>query len=221
MAMWEGRFKKELDSRTNDFNSSISIDKRLYMHDIMGSIAHATMLGEKNIIDKSESKKIIDGLKGILEDLKNGNLLFDMGCEDIHMFIEAELTKRIGDTGKRLHTARSRNDQVTTDFRLYLRDECNSLSFLLKKLIISLTNKSENNLDTIMPGYTHLQRAQPTTFAHHLMAYVEMFLRDLDRIKDCLKRLNINPLGSCALAGTTHDIDRFLTSKLLGFESFI
>ena len=218
MAMWEGRFKKELDSRTNDFNSSISIDKRLYMHDIMGSIAHATMLGEKNIIDKSESKKIIDGLKGILEDLKNGNLLFDMGCEDIHMFIEAELTKRIGDTGKRLHTARSRNDQVTTDFRLYLRDECNSLSFLLKKLIISLTNKSENNLDTIMPGYTHLQRAQPTTFAHHLMAYVEMFLRDLDRIKDCLKRLNINPLGSCALAGTTHDIDRFLTSKLLGFE---
>ena len=145
MAMWEGRFKKELDTRTNDFNSSISIDKRLYKYDIMGSIAHATMLGEKGIIEKNESQKIIDGLKGILEDLESGKLLFDMSCEDVHMFIEAELTKRIGDTGKRLHTARSRNDQVTTDFRLYLRDECDSLSILLKKLITSFTNKAKDN----------------------------------------------------------------------------
>ena len=217
MAMWEGRFKKELDTRTNDFNSSISIDKRLYKYDIMGSIAHATMLGEKGIIEKNESQKIIDGLKGILEDLESGKLLFDMSCEDVHMFIEAELTKRIGDTGKRLHTARSRNDQVTTDFRLYLRDECDSLSILLKKLITSFTNKAKDNLETIMPGYTHLQRAQPITFAHHLMAYVDMFLRDLERIDECFKRINVNPLGSCALAGTTHNIDRFLTSKLLGF----
>lgn len=218
MAMWEGRFKKEIDFRTNDFNSSISIDKRLYKHDIMGSIAHATMLGETGIIDKSESKKIVDGLNGILSDLESGILLFDLNSEDIHMFIEEELTKRIGDTGKRLHTARSRNDQVTTDLRLYLRDECESISKLLKKLIYSLIDKSEDNLDTIMPGYTHLQRAQPTTLAHHLMAYVDMILRDLDRLNECVCRININPLGSCALAGTTHDIDRFLTSKLLGFS---
>lgn len=218
MAMWEGRFKKELDSRTNNFNSSISIDKRLYKHDIIGSIAHATMLGKSGIIKKSESKKIIDGLNNILEDLESKKLLFDMNCEDIHMFIEEELTKRIGDTGKRLHTARSRNDQVTTDFKLYLKDECDNLIDFLKQLIISLTDKAEDNLDTIMPGYTHLQRAQPITFAHHLMAYVEMFLRDLERIKDYKTRMNVNPLGSCALAGTTHNIDRFLTSELLGFN---
>ena len=218
MAMWEGRFKKELDSRTNDFNSSISIDKRLYKHDIIGSIAHATMLGQQGIIDKSESEKIINGLNGILNDLESGNLLFNMDSEDIHMFIEEELTKRIGDTGKRLHTARSRNDQVTTDLRLYLKDECDDICLFLKKLIKSFTDKAEENLDTIMPGYTHLQRAQPITFAHHLMAYVDMFLRDLERLNECAKRININPLGSCALAGTTHDIDRFLTSKLLGFD---
>ena len=218
MAMWEGRFKKEIDSRTNDFNSSISIDKRLYKYDIMGSIAHATMLGAQGIIDIGESEKITDGLNDILKDLENGNLLFDMNSEDIHMFIEEELTRRIGDTGKRLHTARSRNDQVTTDLRLYLRDEVISLKGHLKKLIISLTNKAEGNLDTIMPGYTHLQRAQPITFAHHLMAYVDMLLRDIHRLDDCLVRINVNPLGSCALAGTTHNIDRFLTSKLLGFN---
>ena len=218
MAMWEGRFKKELDSKVNIFNSSISIDKRLYKHDIIASIAHTTMLGEKNIISKNESEKIINGLKDILSDLEKGNLLFNSSSEDIHMFIEEELTKRIGDTGKRLHTARSRNDQVTTDLRLYLKDETNSLIDYLKKLIISLTNKAQDNLKTIMPGYTHLQRAQPTTLAHHLMAYVEMLLRDLERLNECYKRININPLGSCALAGTTHNIDRFLTSKLLGFD---
>ena len=218
MAMWEGRFKKELDSKVNIFNSSISIDKRLYKHDIIASIAHTTMLGEKNIISKNESEKIINGLKDILSDLEKGNLLFNSSSEDIHMFIEEELTKRIGDTGKRLHTARSRNDQVTTDLRLYLKDETNSLIDYLKKLIISLTNKAQDNLKTIMPGYTHLQRAQPTTLAHHLMAYVEMLLRDLERLNECYKRININPLGSCALAGTTHNIDRFLTSKILGFD---
>ena len=219
MAMWEGRFKKELDNRTNDFNSSISIDKRLYKCDILGSIAHATMLGVQKIIDLDEAEKITDGLKDILDDLESGKLLFDMNSEDIHMFIEEELTKRIGDSGKRLHTARSRNDQVTTDLRLYLRDEIVSLKDYLKKLIVSLTDKATDNLDTIMPGYTHLQRAQPITFAHHLMAYVDMFLRDINRLDDCLVRLNVNPLGSCALAGTTHDIDRFLTTKLLGFNS--
>ena len=218
MAMWEGRFKKELDNRTNDFNSSISVDKRLYKHDIIGSIAHATMLGEKNIIDKSESEKIINGLNSILNDLDTGKLTFDKNSEDIHMFIEEELTKRIGDTGKRLHTARSRNDQVTTDLKLYLRDECATLNDYLKKLIISLIDKADNNLDTIMPGYTHLQRAQPITYAHYLMAYVDMFLRDLERLDNCRNRMNINPLGSCALAGTTHNIDRFLTSKLLNFN---
>ena len=218
MAMWEGRFKKELDNRTNDFNSSISVDKRLYKHDIIGSIAHATMLGEKNIIDKSESKKIINGLNSILNDLDTGKLIIDKNSEDIHMFIEEELTKRIGDTGKRLHTARSRNDQVTTDLKLYLRDECETLNDYLKKLIISLIDKADNNLDTIMPGYTHLQRAQPITYAHYLMAYVDMFLRDLERLDNCRNRMNINPLGSCALAGTTHNIDRFLTSKLLNFN---
>ena len=218
MALWEGRFKKELDTRTNDFNSSICIDKRLYKHDIIGSIAHATMLGEKGIIEKNESKKIVKELNNILIDLKKGKLLFDQNSEDIHMFIEEELTKRIGDTGKRLHTARSRNDQVTTDLRLYLRDECESLIEFLKKLISAFIDKAENNLETIMPGYTHLQRAQPVTFAHHLMAYVDMFLRDLERINECVERINVNPLGSCALAGTTHNIDRFMTTKLLNFK---
>ena len=218
MAMWEGRFKKELDTRTNIFNSSISIDKRMYEYDIKGSIAHAKMLGKQEIIEKEESKKIIKELKNILKDINNKKLEINENSEDIHMFIEEELTKRIGDTGKRLHTARSRNDQVTTDLRLYLKDECDKLKEYLKQLINSLINKAEDNLDSIMPGYTHLQRAQPITFAHYLMAYVEMLLRDIDRISDCKKRMNTNPLGSCALAGTTHNIDRFLTTKLLEFE---
>ena len=219
MPLWAGRFKKELDSKTNDFNSSIRFDKRMYKQDIEGSIAHATMLGKQKIIDESESKKIIDGLKTILNDIENNKLEFDMNAEDIHMFIESELTNRIGNTGKRLHTARSRNDQVAVDLRLYLREEGHNIIELLKELIGIIVNKAEENTKTIMPGYTHLQRAQPITFAHHLMAYAEMFMRDIDRMSDLIKRMNINPLGSCALAGTTHNIDRYLTSKLLGFDA--
>ena len=219
MPLWAGRFKKELDSKTNDFNSSIRFDKRMYKQDIEGSIAHATMLGKQKIIDESESKKIIDGLKTILNDIENNKLEFDMNAEDIHMFIESELTNRIGNTGKRLHTARSRNDQVAVDLRLYLRKEGHNIIELLKELIGIIVNKAEENTKTIMPGYTHLQRAQPITFAHHLMAYAEMFMRDIDRMNDLIKRMNINPLGSCALAGTTHNIDRYLTSKLLGFDA--
>lgn len=219
MALWEGRFKKELDSKTNDFNSSISFDKRMYKHDIMGSIAHATMLGKQNIIELSESEKIISTLKDILSDLDSGKLAFDMNAEDIHMFIESELTSRIGSTGKRLHTARSRNDQVAVDIRLYLRDESENVISLLKELIGTIVKKAELHTKTIMPSYTHMQRAQPITFAHHLMAYAEMFKRDIERMEDVIKRTNINPLGSCALAGTTHNLDRELTSKLLGFTS--
>ncbi len=218
MALWAGRFKKELDSKTNDFNSSISFDKRMYKQDIEGSIAHATMLGKQGIIEISESEKIIKTLKEILNDLENGQLQFDMEAEDIHMFIESELTNRIGSTGKRLHTARSRNDQVALDIRLYLREEGNNIIDLLKELTAVIIKKAEMHTETILPSYTHLQRAQPTTFAHHLMAYAEMFMRDIDRMQDVIKRMNINPLGSCALAGTTHNIDRYLTSELLGFD---
>lgn len=219
MALWAGRFKKELDSKTNDFNSSISFDKRMYKQDIEGSIAHATMLGKQGIIEISESEKIITTLKEILGDLENGKLEFDMESEDIHMFIESELTNRIGATGKRLHTARSRNDQVALDIRLYLREEGNNIIDLLKELTEVIVKKAELHTETILPSYTHLQRAQPTTFAHHLMAYAEMFMRDIDRMQDVIKRMNINPLGSCALAGTTHNIDRYLTSELLGFDA--
>ena len=218
MVMWEGRFKKEIDKRTNDFNSSISFDKRMYKEDITGSIAHATMLGECGIISSDENKKIIEGLKEICNDLETGKLEFDMEAEDIHMFIESELTKRIGDAGKRLHTARSRNDQVALDLRLYLRHEINDIVDLLKSLIEELILKAQDNYETIMPGYTHLQRAQPITLAHYFMAYVEMFKRDILRLKDALQRMNENPLGSCALAGTTYVTDRYLTSKLLDFD---
>ena len=218
MVMWAGRFKKEIDKRTNDFNSSIRFDNRLYKHDITGSIAHATMLGKCGIIDKEESEKIIAELKNILTDLESGKLQFDMEAEDIHMFIESELTKRIGDTGKRLHTARSRNDQVALDLRLYMRDEIEEIISLLKELMGELVNKADEHYETIMPGYTHLQRAQPITLAHYFMAYVEMFKRDILRLQDANKRMNENPLGSCALAGTTYNTDRYMTSKLLGFD---
>lgn len=219
MVMWAGRFKKDIDKRTNDFNSSIRFDKRMYKKDINGSIAHATMLGKCNIIDEEESKKIITELKNILSDLESGKLDFDMNSEDIHMFIEGELTKRIGDTGKRLHTARSRNDQVALDLRLYTREEIEEIIHLLNELIGELVNMAEKHYETIMPGYTHLQRAQPITLAHYFMAYAEMFKRDILRLKDALKRMNVNPLGSCALAGTTYNIDRYMTSELLGFDS--
>ena len=216
--MWAGRFTKETDERVNDFNSSISFDARMYKQDIEGSIAHATMLGECGIIEKSESEKIIEGLKGILADIESGRLQFDPTAEDIHMFNEAELTARIGDAGKRLHTARSRNDQVALDIRLYLRDEIPEIKKLTAELIETLMRLAEKNLTTVMPGYTHLQRAQPITFAHHLMAYVQMLLRDLDRLNDTYKRTNIMPLGSGALASTTYPINRRRVCELLGFE---
>ena len=217
--MWAGRFSKEVDETVNAFNSSISFDCRMYANDIKGSIAHATMLGECGIISKEDSNSIIQGLKDILKDLQDGTLNFDMSAEDIHMFVEAELTKRLGSVGKRLHTSRSRNDQVALDLRLYLRDEIDQITELLKSLINTLCDLADEHYDTIMPGYTHLQRAQPITFGHHLMAYANMFLRDIDRLKDTYKRMNYCPLGSGALAGTTYPIDRQLTSNLLGFTA--
>jgi len=216
--MWAGRFSKEVDEKVNDFNSSISFDCRMYQQDIKGSIAHATMLGETGIIDRSEAEAIITGLNEILRDIDNGDLAFDPNAEDIHMFIEAELTARIGAAGKRLHTARSRNDQVALDIRLYLRDEIETMTELVRELIGVLCDTAEKHADTVMPGYTHLQRAQPITFGHHLMAYVQMLLRDMDRLSDCKKRMNESPLGSCALAATTYPIDRELVGKLLSFD---
>lgn len=216
--MWAGRFTKEVDERVNDFNSSISFDARMYRQDIEGSCAHAQMLGECGIIDRSESEKIIAGLKEILADIESGRLQFDPNAEDIHMFNEAELTARIGDAGKRLHTARSRNDQVALDLRMYLKDEIKEIEKLVKELIETLIKLAEKNLTTVMPGYTHLQRAQPITFAHHLTAYAQMLLRDLGRLEDTYKRTNIMPLGSGALASTTYPIDRQLVCDLLGFD---
>ena len=219
MKLWAGRFSKEADERVNDFNSSISFDSRMYRQDIAGSIAHATMLGEQNIIAPSESETIIKGLKSILSDLDSGKLAFDPEAEDIHMFIEAELTARIGDAGKRLHTARSRNDQVALDIRLYLREAAEGLISQVKELIHSLCNQAEQHTETVMPGYTHLQRAQPITFGHHLMAYCQMLLRDISRLEDAKNRMNVMPLGSCALAGTTYPLNRERVAELLGFSS--
>ena len=216
--MWAGRFSKEVDDRVNDFNSSISFDARMYKHDIMGSVAHATMLGECGIIELSESERIIEGLKGILADIENGELMFDPTAEDVHMFIEAELTKRIGDAGKRLHTARSRNDQVALDIRMYLRDEIDNIVKLCESLIETIVKLAKDNMTTIMPGYTHLQRAQPITFAHHVMAYAQMLLRDRERLLDTKKRMNVLPLGSGALASTTYPINRQRVCDLLGFD---
>lgn len=216
--LWAGRFKKEVDEKVNDFNSSISFDQRMYRHDILGSIAHATMLGECGIIEVSESERIIKEFKNILHDIENGTLEISQTAEDIHMFIEAELTERIGDTGKRLHTARSRNDQVALDIRLYLRDEIDEITAQTKELISVLCDLASEHLETVMPGYTHLQRAQPITFAHHLMAYAQMFLRDLSRLQDTKKRMNILPLGSGALAATTYPLNRARVAELLDFD---
>ena len=218
MKLWKGRFQKEADPKTNDFNSSISIDSRMYHEDIQGSIAHAAMLGECGIIDKSESEKIIAGLKAIRADLDSGALTIDPDAEDIHTFVEGELTARIGDAGKRLHTARSRNDQVALDVRLTLRKDVAALQAQLKDLVRVLCKKAEQYAGAVMPGYTHLQRAQPITFGHHLMAYCEMLLRDLSRFDDAQKRMDVMPLGSGALAGTTYPLDRQLTARLLGFS---
>ncbi len=215
--MWAGRFQKALDKKADDFNSSISFDARMYRQDVRGSIAHATMLVKQGILPKEDLEKIIDGLTGILEDIESGKLPVDENAEDIHMFIEGELTKRIGDAGKRLHTARSRNDQVAVDIRLYLRDKAEEVVGLIKALIGAVVDKAEENAEVIAPGYTHLQRAQPISFGHHLMAYAMMLLRDIDRIEDGVKRMNYSPLGSCALAGTTYPTDREFTAKELGF----
>lgn len=219
MKLWKGRFKKEADPRTNDFNSSIAFDSRMYRHDIEGSIAHATMLGRQGIIGAEESEKICAELKKIWEDIDSGALAIDPDAEDIHTFVEQELTARLGDTGKRLHTGRSRNDQVALDIRLTLREECLSLIEQLRGLLRVLCKKAGQYSEAVMPGYTHMQRAQPVTFGHHLMAYVEMLLRDISRFEDALKRMNQCPLGSGALAGTTYPLDRELTAELLGFPA--
>ncbi|MBE6734687.1 MAG: argininosuccinate lyase [Ruminococcaceae bacterium] len=217
--MWAGRFSKQLDKLADDFNSSIRFDCRMYKQDIEGSIAHALMLASKGIISAEDSSKIIEGLTAILEDIETGALEFDMNAEDIHMFIESELTKRIGDAGKRLHTARSRNDQVALDIRMYLRAENEGILQMLRELITTLRDKAAENTDAIMPGYTHLQRAQPVTFAHHILAYAMMFIRDYGRIKDAVKRMNSSPIGSCALAGTTYNTDRYFEAQHLGFDT--
>ena len=213
--MWAGRFSKALDKQADDFNSSIHFDSRMYRQDITGSMAHAAMLAKQGIIAPADAETIIATLGDILSDISDGKLQIDMNAEDIHMFVEAELTKRIGDTGKRLHTGRSRNDQVALDLRLWLRDEAGDIVAGLKKLLRSIVAQAEKNKDSVMPGYTHLQRAQPITFAHHILAYAMMFARDIDRINDAVKRMNVSPLGSCALAGTTYNTDRaFVAEKL-------
>lgn len=217
--LWAGRFSKQEDERVNDFNSSIAFDARMAQHDIQGSIAHATMLGRQGIIEPAEAELIVQGLEGIARDLQTGALAIDPTAEDIHMFIEAELTIRLGDTGKRLHTARSRNDQVALDIRLYLRDQCQEIHALLLSYLDALTDQAAQHLESVMPGYTHLQRAQPITFAHHLMAYAQMALRDLQRLEQTQTRMNIMPLGSGALAGTTYPIDRQLVKTLLAFDA--
>ena len=217
MKLWAGRFQKETDLVVNDFNSSIQFDARLYEEDITGSIAHATMLGEQGIIEKSEADKIVEGLKGILKDIQDGNVEFSMEYEDIHMNVEVLLTQRIGDTGKRLHTARSRNDQVAVDMRMYVKKEICEIVDLALKFQSVLVEKAKANLDTVMPGYTHLQRAQPTTFAHYMMAYANMLKRDITRLQDCYERMDEMPLGSGALASTTYPINREITREMLNF----
>ena len=217
MKLWAGRFQKETDTAVNDFNSSISFDARLYQEDIAGSIAHAAMLGKQGIIEEHEAEKIIEGLKVILADIDAGQVEFSLENEDIHMNIETMLTQRIGDTGKRLHTARSRNDQVAVDFRLYVKQDIPKIIGMVLELEKVLIRKAEANLDTVMPGYTHLQRAQPTTFAHYMMAYANMLRRDVTRLEDCMARMDECPLGAGALATSTYPVDRFQTAAALGF----
>ena len=216
--MWAGRTSGSLNKKADDFNSSIHFDSKMYKQDITGSVQHAAMLAACGIITENESAAIISALGDILEDIESGTLAIDPEAEDIHMFVEAELTKRIGDIGKKLHTARSRNDQVALDIRMYLRDETNEVLKLIYELISAVCDKAKENRNVIMPGYTHLQRAQPITFAYHLMAYAMMFMRDAGRLGDALARMNYSPLGSCALAGTTYPTDREMTAKLLGFD---
>lgn len=216
--MWAGVTAGRTDRLADDFNSSIRFDSRMARQDITGSIAHAAMLAAKGIISEADCDALTEGLAGILEDLESGTLMIDEGAEDIHMFVEQVLTERIGDTGKKLHTARSRNDQVALDLRMYLRDESDEIAALIRDFLHVLTDLAEKHTETIMPGYTHLQRAQPVSFGHYMMAYAMMLLRDLDRLKDCRKRINISPIGCCALAGTTYDTDRCFEAEKLGFD---
>ena len=216
--MWAGVTDGKTEKIADDFNSSIRFDCRMYRQDITGSMVHAQMLAGQGIITQTDADALIDGLSSILDDLESGKLAIDMECEDIHMFVEQVLTSRIGDVGKKLHTARSRNDQVALDIRMYLRDEIAEISSLTTALIAAITNKAEQYKDAIMPGYTHLQRAQPITFGHQLMAYAMMLLRDVDRLADCRKRMNVSPIGCCALAGTTYDTDRWFEAQKLGFD---
>ena len=217
--LWGARFSKELDALVNEFNQSIKVDSLMYKQDIQGSLAHAEMLFKQGIIEEGDFNDIEKGLTQIKEEIENGTLKIDMNAEDVHMFIEGELTKRYPVAGKKLHTSRSRNDQVAVDVRLYLREKTGSLMEELKTLIGVVYEVASENVETVMPGYTHLQRAQPVTFAHHLLAYASMFMRDYDRLTDTLKRLNYSPLGSCALAGTTYNIDREFTARKLGFTA--
>ena len=216
--MWAGRTDGATEKIADDFNSSIHFDSRMYRQDIHGSMTHAAMLAKQGIISRADADTLIDGLTGILADLDSGALAIDMTCEDIHMFVEQVLTERLGDVGKKLHTARSRNDQVALDLRLYLADQIDDITALVRELITAVTKQAEQYKDTILPGYTHLQRAQPVTFGHHLMAYAMMLLRDLDRLADCRKRMNRSPIGCCALAGTTYDTDRYFEAEKLGFD---
>ena len=216
--MWAGRTAGTTDKLADDFNSSISFDSRMYRQDIKGSMAHAAMLGAKGIITEEEADILIGGLEGILSDIESGKLSIDMSCEDIHMFVEQVLTERLGDVGKKLHTARSRNDQVALDLRMNLREEAETVIEYISELIEALLIQIKDNKTTIMPGYTHLQRAQPITFAHHLLAYCMMLLRDIDRFSDMKKRMNVSPIGCCALAGTTYHTDRYFEAEKLGFS---
>jgi len=217
--MWAGVTAGVTDSIADDFNSSIHFDCKMYKEDITGSMAHAAMLAGKGIISQKDADLLIDGLQGILDDLNSGKLEFDLSCEDIHMFVEQVLTERIGDTGKKLHTARSRNDQVALDLRMFLRSRTDEIIDLVKDAVSAIYEQAQANKTVIMPGYTHLQRAQPILFSHHILAYAMMLLRDLDRLSDCRRRMNVSPIGSCALAGTTYDTDREFEAKQLGFDS--
>ncbi|MDO5445198.1 MAG: argininosuccinate lyase [Eubacteriales bacterium] len=217
--LWAGRTSGITDNLADDFNSSIRFDQRMYQQDIRGSMAHASMLGLQGIIPQEDADSIISGLEGIFNDLNSGALKIDETCEDIHMFVEQVLTERIGDAGKRLHTARSRNDQVALDLRMYLRDEVDSISEKVRALMAAITDVAEKNIDAVMPGYTHLQRAQPILFSHEFMSYAMMLSRDLARLSDCRGRINVSPIGSCALAGTTYNTDRHFEAEKLGFDS--
>ena len=216
--MWAGRTDGQTDRLADDFNSSIGFDCRMYRQDITGSMAHAAMLGATGILPKADADTLIDGLQTVLDDLGSGKLQFDPACEDIHMFVEQVLTEQLGDVGKKLHTARSRNDQVALDLRMYLREQCDAISAQVKTLIEALVDRAAEYKSAIMPGYTHLQRAQPITFGHHLMAYAMMLLRDRSRLADCRKRMNCSPIGCCALAGTTYPTDRAMEAAQLGFD---